>query len=263
VQGAHSPQASLRFIRQKRLSVGLSYLGFRTMPDTIADLLPGRTPDAEFPLHGVTLLLVEDSRFASEAVRLMCLRSGARLRRADCLRAAERHLQCYRPTVALIDLGLPDGSGLDLIARLARQTPRLPAIIAMSGDASAGAAALSAGADRFLAKPVESLGAFRNMLLTLLPDLPRARTAMPQTDGPAPDRAALRDDLARAAALIAPGGQGDLTYVARFLSGLAVSSRDGDLGRAAAALLADQQSGAPVNRICGLLRDRLAASAGF
>lgn len=233
------------------------------MPDTISDLLRGRAPDAEFPLHGVTLLLVEDSRFASEAIRLMCLRSGARLRRADCLRAAERHLQCYRPTVALVDLGLPDGSGLDLVAALARQTPRLPALVAMSGDASAGAAALAAGADRFLAKPVESLSAFRDLLLTLLPDLPRARSPMPQPDGPAPDRAALRDDLARAAALLAAGAEADLAYVARFLSGLAVSARDSDLGRAAAALLADRQSDAPVSRVSGLLRDRLAVNAAF
>lgn len=233
------------------------------MPDTISDLLPGRAPTAERPLLGVTLLLVEDSRFACEAIRLMCLRSGARLRRADCLRSAERHLQCYRPAVAIVDLGLPDGSGLDLIARLARQSPRIPAIIATSGDAGAAAAALAAGADRFLAKPVESLATFREMILSQLPDLPRAMPLTHAAETLAPDPAALRDDLTRAAALLEPQAGGDLDYVARFLTGLAVSAHDADLRTAAEALLAEHQKFAPLNRVSGLVRDRLAASAAF
>lgn len=233
------------------------------MPDTFLDLLPGRAPSAERPLLGVTLLLVEDSRFACEAIRLMCLRSGARLRRADCLRSAERHLQCYRPTVAIIDLGLPDGSGLDLIARLARQSPRIPAIIATSGDSGAAAAALDAGADRFLAKPVESLTAFRDIILSQLPDLPPGLPMPAAPEGLAPDPAALRDDLARAAALLEPQAGSDLDYVARFLAGLAVSAHDADLRAAAEALLAERQKFTPLNRVSGLLRDRLAASAAF
>ena len=233
------------------------------MPETMSDLLPGCTPSAERPLLGVTLLLVEDSRFACEAIRLMCLRSGARLRRADCLKSAERHLQCYRPTVAIVDLGLPDGSGLELIARLARQNPRIPAVIATSGDVAAAGAALSAGADRFLAKPVESLGAFRDMILSQLPGWPRGTPLTPGAEKLAPDPAALRDDLARAAALLEPGAGRDFDYVARFLSGLAVSAHDTDLRAAAEALLAERQSLAPLTRVSGLVRDRLAASAGF
>lgn len=233
------------------------------MPDTISDLLPGRLPTAERPLLGVTLLLVEDSRFACEAIRLMCLRSGARLRRADCLRSAERHLQCYRPTVAIVDLGLPDGSGLDLIARLARQSPRIPVIIATSGDSGAEATALAAGADRFLPKPVESLSAFRDMILSHLSDLPLGAPLTIAADDLAPDPAALRDDLARAAALLEPQSGGDLDYVARFLSGLAVSAHDADLRAAAEALLAERQKFAPLSRVSGLVRDRLAASAAF
>ena len=109
------------------------------MPETLDDFLMTRPPTAERPLLGQTLLVVEDSRFACEALRLICQRSGARIRRADSLASASRHLCTYRPGIVVVDVGLPDGSGLDLIRTLANTDPRIPLIMAMSGDDTIGA----------------------------------------------------------------------------------------------------------------------------
>jgi len=98
--------------------------------------LTTRSPTANRPLLGLTVLVVEDSRFSCDAMRLLCLRSGARIRRADCLRSARRHLQVYRPAVLIVDLGLPDGSGAELIDDMNRTTPRVDVILGTSGDDS-------------------------------------------------------------------------------------------------------------------------------
>ena len=104
-------------------------------------------PTATRPLLGLTILVIEDSRFACEALRLLCLRSGARIRRADCLRSAKRHLRVYRPSVVIADLGLPDGNGADLIRELVAGDPRVEVVLGMSGDSNGKETAMKAGAD--------------------------------------------------------------------------------------------------------------------
>jgi len=184
------------------------------------------------PLHGVTMLVVEDSRFASEALRLMCQHSGARMRRADSLAQARRHLAAWRPDVVIVDLGLPDGEGTDLIQELAAPPGFGPALLASSGDPGLRAAALAAGAREFLEKPVDSLAAFQVAILRLFPGAPPPETGLKTV--PPPDRLALTDDLAHAAALLAlPTGPVQEGYLVRFLSGLARAAGDGALAQAA------------------------------
>ncbi len=244
------------------------------MADDLSDLLASCRPTPDRPLLGLTVLAVEDSRFACEAMRLLCLRSGARIRRADCLRSARRHLMSYRPTVVIVDLGLPDGSGLDLIAEIAAGRPRVPALLATSGDEGRAEAALAAGADAFLPKPVESLSAFRRTVLGALPAAPRPDRPRPFPPGAAraeddrvrPDPLALRDDLAHAADLLGHDPQGiALDYLAQFLSGVALSAHDAPLRAAAEALALDRRDGRghgrDMRRISGLVRDRLAAGS--
>ena len=196
---------------------------------THTPLAPIRPPTAERPLLGRCVLLVEDSRYASDAIRLLCLASGARIRRADSLGASERHLAAYRPDVAIVDMGLPDGSGGALIARLHAARPRVPAILGMSG-AEAAAEALDAGADAFIEKPITSLASFQEAILPHLPDehQPPAPRALP-SGHVRPDALAYRDDLAHAASLLDGAGEEELDYLRAFLGGLARSAGDDEL----------------------------------
>ena len=85
-------------------------------------------------LHGLTVLVVEDGKYACEEIRLLSFRSGARIRQADCLRSARRHLQVYRPSMVIIDLGLPDGNGTELIEEIHTTSLQVGVVLATSGD---------------------------------------------------------------------------------------------------------------------------------
>lgn len=221
-----------------------------------------RKPDPSRPLAGKTVLVVEDSRFASEAIRLLCLRSGARIRRADTLASAHRHLSVYRPSIVIVDLGLPDGSGLDLIAELDRASPRVPVLFGLSGDETARPAALKAGADGFFDKPIDDLAAFQNALLDLLPDAASAGPRILPHELIKPDPVALHDDYEHMADVISTGPKGEqIDYLAQFLSGVARASHDNVLELAARALARartrGQATGSELARVSGLIADRL------
>ena len=220
-------------------------------PDPFPIRLP--TPfGALLPLAGITLLAVEDSRFASEALRLLCLRSGARLKRTDSIAGAWRHLGVYRPDVALVDLGLPDGSGTELIARLVEPDAHWAGVtLATSGDPAGEAAALAAGAAGFVHKPLERLADFTGAILRHL-----VRPAAPvetRSATIAPDRQALRDDLHHAALLVRDGSPAP--YVSAFVQSLARTSGDRALETLARNTVA---MGAPgMSRLHNALTERL------
>ncbi len=228
------------------------------LPDRM--VLAPRMPQpvtGRLPLQGITLLAVEDSRFASDALRLLSLRSGARLRRTGTLEQARAHLRVYRPDVVLIDLGLPDGRGEDLIRQLAA-TPARPVLLGMSGDPDGRGPALAAGADGFAEKPLAGLAAFQRAILSLLPG--RAGGWLAEGEVIA-DPAALHDDLAQAVrALDACPAVEQRLYLAGFLSGLGRQNRDAALVEATRDLvLPDIGAG----RLARLLDERLSESAPF
>jgi CheY-like chemotaxis protein len=231
------------------------------MPDDLSRLPIGRKPTPALPLMGITILAVEDSRFACEALRLLAMRSGARLRRADCLASARRHLASYRPIVVMIDLGLPDGSGLELISELDASPLAPQAVIAISGDDGAEAEAMGAGAHGFLAKPVSDLAAFQGAILPHLPEELRP-------DGPrlvpdqqiVPDRFALKDDLSHAAEVLGgPDAPRARAYAAQFVASLARASGDADLAHAAKRLAGSTEGDdVAVGRLTHAVQTRIA-----
>ncbi|SEQ62905.1 Response regulator receiver domain-containing protein [Loktanella sp. DSM 29012] len=237
--------------------------------DNVEEFLVRRPPTALRPLLGMTLLVVEDSRFACEAVRMLCMRSGARVRRADSLTSAMKHLSIYRPTAIIVDVGLPDGSGLTLIRQLAQATPRIDVILGTSGDPDMADDVIAAGGDGFLPKPIASLSDFQQAILSHLP-------ANRQPQGPrmlsgeqvAPDRIAYREDLEYAARVLKQDQGGDtLDYVAGFIIGIAGSAGDTDLACMASRLIRDRRRGdatdGPLNSLTDMVTARLKTASGF
>lgn len=232
------------------------------MTDDLTRYLSSRNSAAARPLRGQTVLVVEDSRFASEALRLMCLYSGARIRRADCLLSARRHLRTYRPHVVIVDMGLPDGSGADLIRDIAAGAAGPVALFGLSGDPAREAEAREAGAAGFLVKPLESIADFQKRLLAALPLGDPAQADPAQADSPlVPDPLALRDDLTRAMRVLdAAPAPPEIGYIADFLFGIASIAGDEALHDAARTLRSRPGTGLALSQTVSLLRARIAAT---
>jgi DNA-binding NtrC family response regulator len=99
-------------------------------------------------------LIIEDDPSERVGLRALLDREGFRTRTADSLASARRRLAESVPELVLLDLSLPDGSGLDLLEELDGSRPD---VIVLTGHASVESAvrAIRAGARDFLLKPVD------------------------------------------------------------------------------------------------------------
>ena len=100
-----------------------------------------------------SLLVVEDSVTQATALRLLLEEAGFGVRVAHSLSDAERALEDDGPSAVLLDLVLPDASGLDGVARIRERGRHVPIIVLTSlEDESLALDALSAGADDYHVK---------------------------------------------------------------------------------------------------------------
>ncbi len=102
----------------------------------------------------VTVLIVEDEIPIQKFLSALLHENGYKAEIAPSLAEAEKITRLHPPDALLLDLGLPDGDGKQLIASI-RSWSQLPIIILSArGQEEEKVAALEAGADDYLTKPV-------------------------------------------------------------------------------------------------------------
>jgi two-component system KDP operon response regulator KdpE len=99
------------------------------------------------------VLIVEDDQGIQDVLRFLAEANGMQAVVADTCDTAIRAAESHRPDLAIVDLGLPDRDGLQLIRQI-RTWSRLPIIVLTARTlGSQRRAAFEAGADDYVTKP--------------------------------------------------------------------------------------------------------------
>lgn len=100
------------------------------------------------------VLLLEDDLDLGNGVRMALVDQGLSVVWVRRLAEASQLLTQAPPDLLLLDLGLPDGDGLALLAQLRRERQRLPVLVLTARDAlDERLRALDGGADDYMIKP--------------------------------------------------------------------------------------------------------------
>jgi two-component system, OmpR family, copper resistance phosphate regulon response regulator CusR len=122
------------------------------------------------------LLLVEDDANLGKSLAQGFSESGFSVLCATTLKSAKTILASEPVQIVVLDLGLPDGSGQDLLQTLKMTFPATPVIITTArGELDDRLRGLQGGADDYLVKPyafVELLARVRNLLRRSQPRSP-------------------------------------------------------------------------------------------
>jgi DNA-binding NtrC family response regulator len=102
------------------------------------------------------ILVVEDDPAQRLSMGRYLTAKGFDLSEGATCQAAEAEFRSRQPDVMLTDYQLPDGTGLELLARVRRIDPTVP-VVMLTGHGTIGLAvqAIKEGADQFLTKPVD------------------------------------------------------------------------------------------------------------
>ena len=124
------------------------------------------------------VLVVEDDRAISRVLGIMLRRDGHQVTTASTLAEARRALALSRPSVILLDVKLPDGSGFDLLDDLSgdARLEAIPVVVLSGVEPMFEPRPRNARVKEWLSKPFaekELLRALRDALGTTAPSMPR------------------------------------------------------------------------------------------
>lgn len=123
----------------------------------MAELAPEPSPpsvtDANALSQKPTVVLIEDEPEIRRFLRATLLVEGCRLFEAVTGEEGLREAQVRQPDIIILDLGLPDMDGLDVIRRLRQWTGVPIVVLSARGQERDKIAALDAGADDYVSKP--------------------------------------------------------------------------------------------------------------
>jgi len=149
--------------------------------------------DATAPPPGPTVILIEDEPEIRRFLRTTLAAQGYRL--VECETGEDGILQAAtrQPELIVLDLGLPDLDGLEVIRRVREWTAVPIIVLSARGQERDKVAALDAGADDYVSKPF----AVGELLARLRVALRHAARSAGGRDEPVFQAGALRVDLAK------------------------------------------------------------------
>jgi two-component system KDP operon response regulator KdpE len=106
--------------------------------------------------QAANILIVEDDAHIRRLLRATVQRAGHRVAEAADARAALSLLDIEKPDVVLLDLGLPDRDGLELIGPIRARSTATLIVVSARDDSAEKVAALDLGADDYLTKPFDT-----------------------------------------------------------------------------------------------------------
>ena len=99
------------------------------------------------------ILIVEDDDAISKLLTISLSEYGYKTRRANDLAMAKREFISYNPMLIILDLGLPDGDGKELIKMIRKESKTSIIVLSARSDEKEIIAALDLGADDYVTKP--------------------------------------------------------------------------------------------------------------